>query len=54
MVTLFIAFGALIAAVVVRSVLDPWAPQPGNLDTKDQSAADEGAQMMEAIVLSCF
>jgi hypothetical protein len=54
MAALFIALGALTAALIIWTALEPWAPSPGNPDTEDRSAAEDPAQMMEAIALSCF
>lgn len=48
MTTLLIAMGEMIAAMIVRAVLDPWAPSPATREPEDQ------AWMMQTIALSCF
>jgi hypothetical protein len=54
MTALLIAMGALIAATIVRAVLDPWAPLPDHRETADEADADVRARMMDTIALSRF
>jgi hypothetical protein len=54
MIALLVAIGALIVALAVRSLLDPWTPSPGTQDAGRQAAAEARAQMMQAISLSSF
>ncbi|HME21476.1 MAG TPA: hypothetical protein VKI44_09060 [Acetobacteraceae bacterium] len=49
MTVLLVAMGALIAALFVRSILDPWAPSPDTQETEEARA-----QMMQSIALSSF
>ncbi len=53
MTTLLIAMGALIAGMIVWTVLAP-SPQSTAQTAEDGMAADARAQMMEAIALSVF
>ena len=54
MIALLVAMGALIVALALRSLLDPWAPAPGTQESVRQAAAEARAQMMQAISLSSF
>jgi len=54
MTTLLIAMGALIAAMIVRAVLDPWAPSPATRETEDQAGAEARVRMMQTIAPSSF
>jgi hypothetical protein len=49
MTVLLAAMGALIAALFVRSIIDPWAPSPDTQETEEARA-----QMMQSIALSYF
>jgi hypothetical protein len=45
MTTLLIAIRELIVAMIVRAVLDPWAPSPATREPEDRAGT---------IALSCF
>ena len=52
--TLLIILGALFAAVIGRTILDPW-PSPTTVGTEDQAiSAERAARTMNAITLSSF
>jgi hypothetical protein len=54
MTMLLVVIGALIAVLIVQSILDPWAPSPATQEADDQAAAEARAREMETIALSCF
>ena len=54
MTTLLIAMGALIAAMIVRAALDPWAPPPATREPEDQAGAEARERMMQIITPSSF
>lgn len=53
MISLFIVFGALILAVIGRTILKP-VPAHEQVATDDEAVAKERQQMMEAIAMSVF
>ena len=51
--TLLIILGALFAAVIGRTILDPW-PSPASLDAEGQANTERAVPTMDAIALSSF
>ena len=51
--TLLIILGALFAAVIGRTILDPW-PSPPTLDAEGQANTERAVPTMHAIALSSF